>query len=289
MRTVVWVVAAWCAASGPASACGMGYVGEVPMSLQDGDMVVPIEVNGVSKPMHIAFDGANAVDAATAREFRLEAVVQTGTNLGTQSGVLQDGTEAEFKEMKARTARISGVQIPDLYFDVDLNKGKSTNPVAGGSMFGPFDLDFDVKGGRLILYFTPEGCTGAVTMSGDLFAAPIQHLTEQIQFTGRVNDADVRMQLSGSGESRMTRSLARRLNLTPSTKDGHDLVTATLDIAGVGLRNHHFVLINDLGTRWRPDVVVGSSLFTHTHVWVSHSMRKLILQVPAQPSPPAPK
>lgn len=292
MRTVVFAMAAWCAAAaGPAAACGMGYVGEVPLRVVDSEMVAPITVNGITKDALIAFDALNETDLATAKAFRLEQMVNTGTSLSTYEVDSSTGENIEIKRMKARSVQLGAARAADVFFAVDINsKPDQHYLVIGGSTLAGYDIDFDLKGGRLIFYFTEEGCRGGVTMTGDLASVPIESVSYIPHFFAGVNGKDARATLSGSLVSRMTRHFASRLGLSPTDADGKQMVTATLDIAGVQLRNHRFALIDGMQhDAWRPDIFVGISLFQHTHVWVSASMRKLILQVPAQPSPPAPK
>lgn len=287
----ITALALGCAAASTASACGMRYVGEVPLVIQGGGMSIPVRVNNATERMHIALTSENVADAAFAQRVHLTPLTETGSNISSQDHETSEG-HMDLKDMTASVLSVGGAGVTNANFAVDYSGHPLVGPLIGGEMFERYDVDFDVKGGRLAMYAAAPGCHGEPPLAGQLYTAGLIYqdgFEPVIQLL--VNGKTVHAAIDGYGTSTMTRDLARKLGLTPVTQGNppRPYVGAAVEIAGIRVRDYGFRLVDSQGSERDYSVKIGIALFANTHVWLSRSTRKLVLQYPALPSPPPTK
>jgi clan AA aspartic protease (TIGR02281 family) len=216
------VFAALPAAAAPAPTCRLQQVGDLPLTLDHGELVVEAEIDG--KPVHMIVD----TGAVATQLFRPAAEA-----LGLDVKPVIEVTRLQFYGVGGKTdaaeARVSAFRMGTLLAlnqDMLVIKSRFTGGAAGLLGMGflsQADMEFDLQNGRL-RFFKPKNCVGdQVVYWGKAFSSAKmtgssanRNIQVKVQLDGRPILAEMD---TGSNHSVLTSAAAAKVGVTP-TSDG---------------------------------------------------------------------
>jgi predicted aspartyl protease len=303
--------------------CTMEKIGEMPLREENRHFYIAGTIHG--QPITLLFDtGAweTILSLATVRRLNLTAEPgRTGEIVGIGGKTAVSVYRVKFI--------LNGARDWERYVlagDYGLKGSHALEDgLIGPSFFGGFDIDLDVPGHRINLYFPEHNCSSpSAYMHGPLFQVPIAHpeipaaITASpgkqriAAFISTLIDASPRVLVSvggkelvagidsGAPDNILFVSGAQKIGITPQEiaaskptlafgtgPDAMPAVNYTISSADVGpLEIMQLpVTIVDQNLPSGLDMILGTDFLHRVHVWISGSSDSLIMQYPPTPSP----
>ena len=161
-----------------AGSCGLGYVTELPITYSQNRITVPVEINGKTVMLLLDTGAQNSfVSRATAHAVGLRIDDRTGTRLPENLAFGVGGRRVEFPGVAHQIA-LGGFPGHELKIEVQSTEANVTHgtnfDVLGMNLLAPFDLDIDLPGKRLVLYYASTPCAQPVVpLGGNLYQADL--------------------------------------------------------------------------------------------------------------------
>jgi predicted aspartyl protease len=218
MRSGIWIaslleLAGLVATSSAAAECKLLKLGELPVTVQRNQLLVPASVNG-QKFMMVADTGAGItlLDGSVAKAAQLNTQGARGMRMIGVGGEMQ----VDWAMMDDLT--IGGVKFPARRFLVNKSGGGAQSSLLGYDFFSLFDVEIDARNGKINLFKT-EAC-GDANMA--YWAPDRADMVELIskgtpQVTVRVDGQPITATLdSGAGTTVIAQRLATFMGAEPA-------------------------------------------------------------------------
>jgi clan AA aspartic protease (TIGR02281 family) len=212
------VAAASVVGATPPPTCRLQQLGDLPLTIQDGELVVEAEVNG--KPVHMIVDtGAAATSlfrpSAAALGLDVKPVIEV-----TRLQFYGVGGKTDAGEARVATFRMGSLVARNQDMLVIGNQAPGgPQGLLGAGFLMQADIEFDVSGGRL-RFFRPKNCAGdQVVYWGKAYSSA--RMTgasgdRAIELMVQVNGRSILAQMdTGSDYSTLTPAAAAKAGLTP--------------------------------------------------------------------------
>jgi clan AA aspartic protease (TIGR02281 family) len=218
---VLLIGAAATVAEAEAPKCQLQLLGDLPLRVDRGELVVDTEING--RPARMIVDtGAVATalfrPAAEALGLDVKPVIEVTRLQFYGVGGEADAAEARVSEFKLGTliARNQDMLV------LGRRAFGDTKGLLGAGFLMQADLEFDVADGRL-RFFRPKGCAGdQVAYWGGAYSSARMTGSSadyKIRVVVRVNNVPVLAEMdTGSGRSMLTAAAAARAGVTPASE-----------------------------------------------------------------------
>jgi Aspartyl protease len=272
----------------------------VPLTVTDGTITVPVEVNGITASF--------ILDTGAQRSVVTEAAVQRlGLARDQWVGTTMSGIGGVNNRANADPRSLSLAGIPlvrrTLNHDTSLTvatlarSGPLIDGLLGRDYLSMFDLDLTVSAGRLTLY-QPRGCTGRfLPWTGNYAAIPVSNPTEDALVVPVVLDGIKLRAMLDSGASASVLAapgiFRMGLNLASLSSDAAAAVSG-LGAHTVTMRRHRFQTLRVGGqtidapdiwvapVRMAPivDMILGADWLSTRRVWISYATRQIFVAEP---------
>ena len=288
LLAVVALGAGWAA---PTSACTLGKVAEMPVTMIGPEPAVTVKINGVETRLTVD-TGAffSMVDPAAATRMRLRVgPLPPNLSVGGVSG------GADVKVGGAKDFAMVGGTFHNVDFLIGEHQVGRTDGLLGQNILASFDEEFDFANG-VIRMMTPQACGNqalAYWTQGDYFAAAIDAVEPpQNRIRGVVTVNGVRLHATfDTGASRTVLSLegARSAGIRTDSPgvvpvNGSSGVgsrvartwlapVASVNIGGEELKDLH-LLVSDVSLA-DSEMLVGADFFLTHRVYVSKKQRQI--------------
>jgi hypothetical protein len=291
------------APSGPAT-CALSFATSIPLQVVEDGSALRIPARLDKTDIKLVVDTGSDVTVVSDQLLKLSETTMIDTDLegigGTKGATVAVLGKLELGRLHGAVTTLSSTLDQSLLADGEVG-------FLGMDIMGAYDIDLDVPGGELRLYAAPHRCAAPVAfLQGPLYSVdelPSEQGSETL-VPVQIGDHTLVAQLdTGSPTVTLSARGAWRLGLDAKAlqNDPSELV------GGMGPRRLaakvHVIPLMTLGDLQiahvkadvlpenfdsKVDVLLGMDLATRIHFWLSNSSRSVIMQFPAQASPPVP-
>ncbi len=298
---LLWVLAGAClvaANAADAQDCKLARFASLPMStLSDGRIAVPVGIEGHVAPFLIDTGG---ISATMSRQLATEIGKEPGRSrrylIGVGGAILSSYISADdfsLGPMHGKDIRV--------FIDERIDGAGGMEGTLAPEMMHRFDVDFDFRQGA-VNFFSQDHCPGKVVYwtNGDSIAIPMEvDPNNKIRIPVMVDGQKVMAMLdTGSVTSFMSMGLARKLGVTPDSKDlklkvvygskdrfkQFDYPFKTLSLDGLTVNNPHIRIMSDatLPGGLGDDLTLGVSFLRQLHIYIAYKEQRLYITPAAQ-------
>ena len=291
-----WTVSAAKAADAPD--CKLTRFASLPIStLSDGRIAVPVGIEGHEAPFLIDTGG---ISATMSRELATEIGKEPGRS---RRGLIGVGGAIMSSYISADDFSLGPMHGKDIRILIDerIDGAGGMDGTLAPEMMHRFDVDFDFRHGT-VNFFSQDHCPGKVTYwtNGGSIVIPMEvDPNHKIRIPVTIDGNNVIAMLdTGSVTSFMSMGLARKLGVTPDSKDlklkmkygardrfkQFDYPFKSLSLDGLTINNPHIRIMSDtmLPGGLGDDLTLGVSFLRQLHVYIAYKEEKLYITPAAQ-------
>ena len=280
------------ASAAQAQDCKLTRFSSLPMStLSDGRIALPVTIDGHDASFLVDTGGISAtMSRSLANEIGKEPKPFRRGLIGVGGAVLSNAIRAE-------DFALGGMHGKDILVFIDERiNGVGMDGTLAPEMMHRFDVDFDFRGGT-VNFFSQDHCPGKVvywTKGGAIVIPMDVQPNGKIRIPITVDGNEVMAILdTGSVTSFVSMKLARRLGVTPDSKDlklkrsygfrdqfkEYDYPFKTLSLDGLTVNNPQITVMSDaaLGGGLGNDLTLGISFLRQLHLYVAYKEEKLYI------------
>jgi predicted aspartyl protease len=272
--------------------CRLERFSSLPMStLSDGRITVPVAIDGHTAPFLVDTGG---ISATMSRQLANEIGKEPQP---FRRGLIGVGGASLYSSIYADDFALGGMHGKNILVFIDERiRGGGMDGTLAPEMMHRFDVDFDFRQGT-VNFFSQEHCPGKIvywTKDGAIVIPMDVQPNGKIRIPVTVDGNRVMAELdTGSVTSFISMDLARRLGVTPDSKDlklklsygfkdrfkEFDYPFKTLSLDGLTVNNPHITVMSDelLPSGLGYDLTLGISFLRQLHLYIAYKEEKLYI------------